>query len=51
MFNVLNKDWKKIKVAKIDIKIHKHLLGREFTKEDGFNTIITMKKPLASKKR
>lgn len=34
MFNVLDKDDKKITVEKVDIKKHRHLSGREFTKED-----------------
>lgn len=33
-YNVLNNDWDKITVDVIDINIHKHLSGREFTEDD-----------------
>lgn len=34
MFDVLDKDGKKITVEKVDMKKHFHLSWREFTKDD-----------------
>lgn len=56
MFNVLDKDGKKIKVAKVDTKLHKHISGRDFTKDDNVEFVsiiskVTNKKPLVSKKK
>lgn len=34
MFNVLNQDGEKISVEVIDPTIHRHLSGREFSKDD-----------------
>ena len=51
MYKVLNEDWEKITVSIIDATKHKHVSGREFGKEDGFNSIVkTIAKAISSKK-
>lgn len=48
MFNVLNQNGKKIKVEAIDVKLHRHVSGREFTKDDKVK-FIEEKKVVESK--
>jgi len=56
MFKVLNDEWEIVKVPVVDVTKHKHLSGRDFIKEDGFNKIVKVvkkdlpKKTLSSKK-
>ena len=40
MYKVLNKEWEKITVSTIDVTKHKHVSGRDFIKEDGFDKIV-----------
>lgn len=50
MFNVLNEDGVKIQVEKVDTKIHKHVSGRDFTKDDNVEFITVAKKVVTPKK-
>lgn len=49
MYKVLNSDWEVVKVKEVDIKLHKHISGREFTKDDGVS-FVTAKKPAVKPK-
>ena len=40
MYNVLNKEWDRIVVKTIDVMLHRHLSGREFTKDDTCVTYV-----------
>lgn len=44
MYKVLDQDDKKIIVDKVDIKKHRHISGREFTKDDNVKFISVAKK-------
>lgn len=50
MYKVLNEDNKVIVVESVDIKKHRHLSGREFTKDDNIKTSV-IKKVIAKKKK
>jgi len=51
MYKVLNTEWEKISVSTVDVTKHRHVSGREFIKEDGFDKIVkVVSKPVEIKK-